>query len=112
MHAKKYELSIDDFVNGYQSGEILDKELDTYFIHDRSLRESGHDTSWRLDDVCADLNTVDLNSLLYKYETDFAYLIETYFCDKFKTDGKIYTSEYWLEKAETRKVLSVMGKVL
>jgi alpha,alpha-trehalase len=103
VHAKKYELSIDDFVNGYQSGEILDKELDTYFIHDRSLRESGHDTSWRLDDVCADLNTVDLNSLLYKYETDFAYLIETYFCDKFKTDGKIYTSEYWLEKAETRK---------
>ncbi|MFS4493340.1 trehalase family glycosidase [Maribacter sp. 2308TA10-17] len=105
VFADKYKLPVADFVEKYQKREIIDEDLDTYFIHDRSLRESGHDTSWRLDDVCADLNTVDLNSLLYKYETDFAYLIENYFCDKFKTDNKIYTSEYWLTLAEKRKQL-------
>lgn len=105
VYAEKHKLGITDFVEKYQNGEIHDKDLDTYFIHDRSLRESGHDTSWRLDDVCADLNTVDLNSLLYKYETDFAHLIETYFCGKFKTDAKVQTTEYWLTKAKTRKKL-------
>ncbi len=103
VYANRYKLSISDFVEKYQNGEIHDTDLDAYFMHDRSLRESGHDTSWRLDDVCANLNTVDLNSLLYKYEADFAYLIETYFCDKFKTDSKIYTSAYWLSQAENRK---------
>jgi len=56
-----------------------------------------------LHNLCADLNTVDLNSLLYKYETDFAYLIETYFCDTYKTANKVYTAEYWLKKASRRK---------
>lgn len=103
--ADKHHVSLKDFIEQYQNGEIHDIELDTYFQHDRSLRESGHDTSWRLDDVCADLNTVDLNSLLYTYETDFAYLIETYFCDKFKTDSKTYTSGYWKTQAKNRKEL-------
>ncbi|MEP3207807.1 MAG: trehalase family glycosidase [Maribacter sp.] len=103
--AKKHKLSISAFTEKYQNGEIQDKELDMYFVHDRSLRESGHDTSWRLDNVCANLNTVDLNALLYKYETDFAYLIETYFCDKFKTPTAIYTSVYWLAQAEKRRDL-------
>ncbi len=109
-YAEKYNLSVLDFVSKYQSGKIIDKDLDAYFVHDRSLRESGHDTSWRLDNVCADLNTVDLNSLLYKYEIDFAYLIETYFCDKFKIGSKIYTADYWLRKAEERK--SKMNTIL
>jgi len=104
-YAEKHNLSVTEFVAKYQSGKISDQNLDTYFIHDRSLRESGHDTSWRLDNVCADLNTVDLNSLLYKYETDFAYLVETYFCDKFKTETRVYTSEYWLLQAKKRKGL-------
>jgi len=105
VFANKYRLPLKEFVEKYRSGELRDKNLETYFIHDRSLRESGHDTSWRLDDCCADLNTVDLNSLLYKYEMDFAFLVETYFCDKFKTDKGIYTSEFWLSKARSRKAL-------
>jgi len=105
VFGSKHQLTPKDLVEKYQKGEIIDKDLDKYFIHDRSLRESGHDTSWRLDNCCADLNTVDLNSLLYKYETDFAFLIETYFCDKFKTDKGVYTSEFWLSKAKTRKEL-------
>ena len=103
--AKKYNISINDLVSKYQTGEIRDAELNEYFVHDRSLRESGHDTSWRLDGMCADLNTVDLNSLLYKYETDFAHLIDTYFCGDFKRDGASLTTEFWTNKALQRKKL-------
>ena len=91
-------LSVKEYVKRYQSGEIKEPKLDTYFTHDRSLRESGHDTSWRLDDVCADLNVVDLNSLLYKYEIDFGYLIDTYFDGEFEG----YNSKYWNTLAKER----------
>jgi alpha,alpha-trehalase len=105
-YADMHRLTLDAFERKYSDRELVDKDLDTYFVHDRSLRESGHDTSWRLDGICADLNTVDLNSLLYKYETDFALLIATYFQGNFKTkSGKTYTNRYWSEKAANRKRL-------
>lgn len=97
-YAKKHKLSLDNFIAQYQSNTIKEPKLDAYFTHDRSLRESGHDTSWRLDDVCADLNTVALNSLLYKYEKDFAQIINIYFSDKFED----YNSDYWQQKASQR----------
>ena len=56
--------------------------LDEFFKHDRAVRESGHDTTHRFDDRTADFVSVDLNSLLYKYETDFADLIENEFGGK------------------------------
>lgn len=97
-YAEKEGISIREFAKMYQDGAIINEELDRYFVHDRSLRESGHDTSWRLDDVCADLNTVDLNSLLYKYESDFAHLIENYF------DGEFHGwhSTYWFQVMNDR----------
>lgn len=99
-------VTVQEFARKYQSGEILDPDLDTYFLHDRSLRESGHDTSWRLDNVCADLNTVGLNALLYKYEKDFAYLIETHFGGSLEhPDGTTYTTQYWEDRSEKRKAL-------
>ncbi len=104
-YAAQHNTSIANFIKKYQSEEIEELELNEYFVHDRSLRESGHDTSWRLDGICADLNTVDLNALLYKYETDFAHLIETYFCGDFKRDGTSLTTEYWTNKALQRKKL-------
>jgi len=97
--AKSKNHPLKELITSYQSGEYTSQELDTYFTHDRSLRESGHDTSWRLENCCADLNLVDLNSLLYKYEIDFAYLIETYFENHFEG----YTSQQWLNKADERK---------
>ncbi|WP_236669077.1 alpha,alpha-trehalase [Aquimarina mytili] len=103
--AAKHKLDLDTFKNMYQKGEIIDEELSQYFIHDRSMRESGHDTSNRLDDICADLNTVGLNSLLYKYEIDIAYLIKNVFEDSFEIDDKQYTSQLWLKQAEKRKGL-------
>ncbi|SOC78969.1 alpha,alpha-trehalase [Salinimicrobium sediminis] len=105
-YAAKHDLPVAEFEAGYKSGEIIDKELDEYFVHDRSVRESGHDTSWRLENRAANLNTVDLNSLLYKYEKDFEALIEEYFDGSYTTaSGKKYTSEYWHQKAEKRKQL-------
>ncbi|MBQ4803238.1 trehalase [Aquimarina sp. MMG015] len=102
-YAAKHKLNLDEFVEKYDSGEIIDEELDLYFTHDRSMRESGHDTSNRLDDVCVHLNTVGINSLLYKYEQDIAYLIREAFQDKFSIDSKEFSSDFWLEKAEKRK---------
>lgn len=104
-YADKYNLSVLTFEERYKSGEIKDAELDRYFVHDRTLRESGHDTTWRLDNVAADLNCVDLNSLLYKYEKDFEYLIDTYFKGAFTAEnGESYITAYWHEKAATRRM--------
>lgn len=105
-YADKHKLPVEEFEEKYKSGEIKDAKLDRYFVHDRTLRESGHDTTWRLDNVAADLNSVDINSLLYKYEKDFEFLIGTYFKKGFTSDdGKSYTAAYWREKADARKKL-------
>jgi alpha,alpha-trehalase len=105
-YAKAENLSPSEFEKRYMNRTIANSKLDQYFIHDRSVRESGHDTSYRLEGRCAHLITVDLNSFLYKYEKDLAYLIRTYFNNSFKNDaGKLYTSEVWEQKAEKRKEL-------
>ncbi len=97
-------MSETEFESRYKKGEITDAVLDRYFVHDRTVRESGHDTSWRLDNVAADLNCVDVNALLYKYELDFKYLTEKYFKNGFVgTDGKRYTAEFWDNQAKHRK---------
>ena len=97
--AKAYKKPLNAFIKAYQSDALKVPDLDTYFTHDRSLRESGHDTSWRLDDVCADLNVVDLNSLLFKYESDLSYLIDTYFEGVFEHRE----ADYYFDQAMQRK---------
>jgi alpha,alpha-trehalase len=103
FYAKKYNLPIREFEKQYLNRTLVDAELDMYFVHDRSLRESGHDTTDRLINTCADLNSVDINSFLYKYEKDIAYLIKEYFNDNFQVGDVIYTSEEWEQKALFRK---------
>ena len=105
-YADKLKLSIQEYISKYQKGEILNSELDDYFIHDRSVRESGHDTSYRIEGNCADLNLVELNALLYKYELDFANIIKREFSDSFIIGAKTYTSSDWLKKAIRRKELA------
>lgn len=104
--ALQYGLSIEELKNRYLSGEKCFPDLDTYFTHDRSMRESGHDTTYRWDDRCADFVTVDLNCLLYKIETDIAWIIANEFGDQFTDqEGKIQTSELWKQRAEHRRTL-------
>ncbi len=101
--AKKHNLTIRDFEKKYLNREIVDDELDLYFFHDRSMRESGHDTTNRLINICANLNSVDVNSFLYKYEIDIAYLIQTNFNNQFEFEEIIYTSDFWYKKAKFRE---------
>lgn len=119
-YAKKHSLTYDEFIRAYNYGKIHEPELDTFFLHDRAVRESGHDTSYRLENVAADLAVVDLNSCLYKYETDIAYIIETEFggqlvvpaefCAKGHSPGYVETPAAWIARAAHRKVL--MNKLM
>ena len=102
-HAKKAGMDVATYEKLYAKGEIENKELDDYFLHDRSVRESGHDTSYRLEGICAYLNVVELNAFLYKYECDFADIIEREFQGNFHYNGSDYTPSYWRKKAEDRK---------
>ncbi len=78
--------------------------LGQFFKHDRAVRESGHDTTHRFDDRTADFVSVDLNSLLYKYETDFAGLIEKEFGGNLPALGKEFgDANYWRQRAAVRK---------
>lgn len=102
--APKYNLSTREFEKKYLEREVVDEELDKYFIHDRSMRESGHDTTNRLVGICANLNTVAINSLLYKYETDIAFLIGKYFKNEFQYfEDQSFSGDYWLLKASSRQ---------
>ncbi|KAG7663199.1 uncharacterized protein J8A68_003281 [[Candida] subhashii] len=102
-YLQKYGLSRDAFIEKYNDGIIKEPELDEYFLHDRAVRESGHDTSYRLEGKCAYLATVDLNSLLYKYEKDIAFILSNFFDDELEVDGTLYNSQMWLDRAEIRK---------
>ena len=80
-YAEKNKMTIEEVTQAYNDGEINEPGLDIFCLHDRALRESGHDTSNRLEGRCADLATIDLNCLLYRYETDIADTIRTIFDD-------------------------------
>jgi alpha,alpha-trehalase len=104
--AKKHNMAPDKFERIYRQGRINAPDLDEYFIHDRAMRESGHDTTYRWDDRCADFVTVDLNCLLYKIELDIAKTIKNEFGGSFKLeDGTVEKSAAWFNLAEKRKQL-------
>jgi alpha,alpha-trehalase len=105
VYAAEAGMPMTEYERLYTEGGIENPELDRYFVHDRSVRESGHDTSYRLEGICANLLPVELNAFLYKYETDFAHLIGAVFHDDFDLNGTRYTSNYWLDKARRRKDL-------
>jgi alpha,alpha-trehalase len=78
--------------------------LEAFFKHDRAVRESGHDTTHRFDDRTSDFVSVDLNSLLYKYEMDFAELLEKEFGGQLASLGAPYQdAAYWRAQARARK---------
>lgn len=111
-YAEKHSMTVTDFVQAYNSGALKEPELDEYFLHDRAVRESGHDTSYRLERRCANLATIDLNALLYKYEADIARTIHNFFGDslaipnEFRTKGtaEMEMSAVWDRRAKRRKV--------
>ncbi|KAI7907544.1 trehalase-domain-containing protein [Cokeromyces recurvatus] len=103
-YAEKYNVSIPEFNDMYNQGQLSEPELDEYFLHDRAVRESGHDTTYRFDGICANLATVDLNALLYKYETDIADCIRDILDDELEDfDGNKQTAEEWSDRASLRR---------
>lgn len=80
--------------------EVDGLTLDAFFKHDRAVRESGHDTTHRFDDRTADFVSVDLNSLLYRYESDFAEILENEFGGRFSGLGD---ARWWRKRAAARK---------
>jgi alpha,alpha-trehalase len=97
-------LSISELMKRYNEGTHIQPELDEYFLHDRAVRESGHDTTYRYEGRCANLATIDLNSLLYKYETDIADIIEQDLDGELQDyEGVKQTSEIWRHRALARK---------
>ncbi len=104
--AQKYHMTAQQLEAEYTSGKIRVPELDNYFVHDRAMRESGHDTSYRLIGVAANLVTVDLNSLLYKIETDIADIIQNNFGGSIQLEnGKTEKAGEWIQHAQKRKQL-------
>jgi alpha,alpha-trehalase len=104
--ARKFKMDARKFEAAYRAGTMKVPELDAYFVQDRSMRESGHDTSYRLEGRSADLATVDLNSLLYKIETDIARTIETEFSGSMAgPEGRTEKSPTWYARALKRKKL-------
>ncbi|KAI1751676.1 glycoside hydrolase family 37 protein [Xylaria castorea] len=112
-YTKKHDMSFKDFVKAYNHGEVNEPDLDEYFLHDRAVRESGHDTSYRLEKMCANLATIDLNSLLYKYEMDIARTIRNVFDDRLvipaewcsgsMQPGQVETSTIWDRRWKRRR---------
>src|SRR5690606_2853172 len=80
---------------------------DRFFTHDRAMRESGHDTTYRWFDTdrgqdrCADYATVDLNALLLQYEAELAKL------SQLGPHSKA-SAQKWCERAKRRATLMRM----
>jgi alpha,alpha-trehalase len=75
----------------------LNRYYDINALHDLAEAESGWDMTPRFERNCLDYYPIDLNSLLYKYETDFARAAAIF-------DNKS-ESESWLTAAAQRKLL-------
>ncbi len=110
-YADAVGLSPAEWLAQYEAGKIASPEMDKFFIHDRAVRESGHDTTWRFDNRTADFVSVDLNSLLYKHETDIADTIQNELGGSLRMpDGAVETPKPWRDRASRRK--AVMNKLM
>ncbi len=110
-YGEKYHMSMEEFKKEYLSGKLKVPALNRFFTNDRSMRESGNDASYRVQYDCADLVTVDLNSLLYKDEIDIANILSNDFGGEVRMkNGKVEKASAWLGEAKKRKVL--MNKYL
>lgn len=73
----------------------LSRYYDVNMLHDLAEAESGWDMTTRFNHHCLDFLPVDLNSLLYKYETDFARAAEL--------SGQHKQAKDWETKAKFRR---------
>lgn len=91
---QKYWMN-DKLTEKHITPEHLSRYCDHYITHLGAEHESGWDMTSRFHDRCLDYLPVDLNTLLYKYETDIskAYILA----------GKRKSAEKYRQKAEQRQ---------
>lgn len=75
----------------------LSRYYDVNVLHDLAEAESGWDMTPRFERKCLDFLPVDLNSLLYKYEVDFARAASLF--------GDMEESDKWEQRALARKTV-------
>jgi len=80
----------------------LSRYYDVNVLHDLAEAESGWDMTPRFERKCLDFLPVDLNALLYKYETDFARAA------MLAGDAELVTT--WERRADVRK--AAMNKLM
>ncbi|PIZ62109.1 alpha,alpha-trehalase [Candidatus Saccharibacteria bacterium CG_4_10_14_0_2_um_filter_52_9] len=81
--------------NERQVHKGLSRHYDINYLHDLAEAESGWDMTPRFDRRALNFLPVDLNALLYKYETDFARAARIF--------GDVRTAAKWDDAAEQRK---------
>lgn len=85
----------------HQVHKGLSRYYDIHVLHDLAETESGWDMTTRFERKCLDYLPIDLNCLLYKYETDFAWAA--------KKLGNTTEAEHWKRQAHKRKDQSLNG---
>jgi alpha,alpha-trehalase len=101
---ERFVACADDLARRYRAGTLKDAAIDRFFANDRAMRESGHDTTFRWfdgEDRCSDFATVDLNTLIFKYEVDLATLL----AERFDGKGETVSQTELCERARARSRL-------
>jgi alpha,alpha-trehalase len=88
--------------NERQVYQSLSRYYDINYLHDLAEAESGWDMTPRFDRHALNFLPVDLNALLYKYETDFARAAKIF--------GDHEAVERWQARAEERRI--IMNKLM
>lgn len=99
-YAERIGVPLDVYIESFNEGSVDNPDLVKFVEHDGAVRESGHDTTNALVGRAAHLNTVDLNSLLYRLESDMADMLEHDF--QGVLDGR--SAEEWRGRAEQRRL--------
>lgn len=103
---KMIEVAKDEYTNvwmgetkphAHRVYEGLSRYYDINYLHDLAEAESGWDMTPRFNRKCLNYLPVDLNSLLYKYETDFARSAEIL--------GKKAEAKNWLAASHRRRLV-------
>jgi alpha,alpha-trehalase len=105
-YARRHGLGLAAFTEAYAHRALSEPELDAWFAHYYAAQESGQDPCHRIEGRGAHLCSIDLNSLLYRYEVDIAHAIGKHFGDTLTlADGSVHRSAEWQARARRRRAL-------
>ena len=71
-YAGKHGLSANEVSERYNNGTLHEPELDEYFLHDRAVRDSGHELTYRLEKRCANLFSTSTRSISRRQSVRFS----------------------------------------